>query len=64
MVVGKFVKLILVGSLLAIPMGCGAAGTRIQQERQAELMDEREDEMMNDPVTEYRQEQIEDQYGE
>ncbi|WP_167577798.1 hypothetical protein [Ammoniphilus sp. YIM 78166] len=61
---GKWIKLILVGALLTVPMGCGAAGTRIQQERQAELMDEREDEMMNDPATEYRQEQIEDQFGE
>ncbi len=61
---GKFVKLVLVGALLAIPIGCGAAGTRIQQERQAELMDEREDEMMNHPATEYRQEQVEDLYGE
>lgn len=63
MVSVKWMKWLLLGSLLLIPMGCGA-GTEIQQEQQKNMIDEREDEMMNDPASEYRQEQLEDQYDE
>ncbi|MEW9672206.1 hypothetical protein [Ammoniphilus sp. 3BR4] len=59
----KGMKWALAAALLSVPIGCGA-GPEIQQERQEEMIDEHEDEQLNNPVTEYRQEQIEDRYDD
>ncbi|HZG88206.1 hypothetical protein [Paenibacillus sp.] len=45
---------------------CGGDGMRqeMQQERQEDIIDEREDEQLNTPGTEYQQEQREDRMDE
>lgn len=59
-----FIKLTFILSLVtAIPLGCGA-GPEIQQEQQEDMIDEREDDELDDPVTEYQREQQEDQMDE
>jgi hypothetical protein len=57
-------KWLVAGALAAMLTGCNNDGPQMQQERAGEIIDEREDEQLNDPATEYRTEQVEDRLGE
>ncbi|WP_426446609.1 hypothetical protein ACP26L_22685 [Paenibacillus sp. S-38] len=58
-------KGLLAAILLAAALtGCEDPKTEMQQERQEDLLDEREDRVLQNPVREMRQERLEDRLDE